>query len=439
MTQLSRTDLNFIDVFIKSNQHREILKNGIEALPPVFNYKVGGRYYQFAKNIFIFIQIIVEFVIFVFTKQPSVDKNSSLFYVYDQEQHDYRYKYLEYHLPHEDITGISYKNKICFSSLSFRFYSKLLFNAVVILTKSLLTPSRVFPSGYFKILRKCLVVHSHARKCNASDIYLFYIYKSEIKFLSAYLKEQGFYVNLIAGDAPLFIYNQYLIGDSLKACIPYQFHEFQVYSKNCSFQDIEQWSPENIRKMDYYKDAIISENNDIIGLYTQGFRLRHKLGLVQLSFAEYMINAEQELINIVVDYVNNNADVQLIIFPHPLERRYFQKDIYDGFSHILNHPRISIDWSGKDSVLSFGEVGLGITLLSGIGFDRVFMGFRTIFWKKTPDIQGVFPDVAVDSPYHKLFVDDPITMNEKMKTIQMMTHQEFMQKYFKRAFGFLKK
>ncbi|HEC35429.1 MAG TPA: hypothetical protein ENI39_02720 [Anaerolineae bacterium] len=281
-------------------------------------------------------------------------------------------------------------------------------------------------------MRTSLLTFSRTYASTNKTIYLFRIYRIETPFVAAFLKERGLHVHVVTSSSPLSFYHRVLIGDSLKVCHPYQVDEFQHYRRLGACESCELWSPETFCQLEArYKGLVIDEHFDIIGVYTQGHLLRDQLGTLNKDFAVGAIRRETELLEMVATYANNHPDVHFIVFPHPMERRHYKRTGEHQFGGLVRLPNVKVDFSGAaDSTLQFDRVGLGLTTLSSIGFERIYLGFRTIFY--VSDLEYINWDIQ--SPYHKIFFTKQNALLSAVDTVRKMSHREFMHHYFGRLF-----
>lgn len=175
---------------------------------------------------------------------------------------------------------------------------------------------------------------------------------------------------------PLTTENHYLIGDSLKLCHPYQADEFRAYRHLGVCENAEMWSPEELELLSRcYGGKQVSDYPMKIGLYTQGFWLRLQKGASGPVVGGEFARQEEDLATYLVTYLTQHHDVQLFVFPHPIERRHYQQTGEYQFKTLAEHPQVTFDVSDTSSMTSFDQIGLGITISSTVGFDRLYNGF----------------------------------------------------------------
>jgi hypothetical protein len=285
---------------------------------------------------------------------------------------------------------------------------------------------------YVRIIRSCLLVHGYLLTSSHPFVYLCHPHRTDTLFLAAYLRERGYYVNLVATPyTPLAVHNKYLIADSIKLCDPYQASEFEAYNKLGTCHHFELWPVARIYELvNYYKNRKIEDHTNILGLYTQGFWLRIQTGKSSEVTGQRIAKQEHELIENLLEYLTNHPAVKLIIFPHPMERRHFEATGEHQFKHLQSISQVEVDFTRSSSVYDFDRVGVGITTVSSSGFERIHLGFRTLFY--IPYVS--FMDLSVNSSYNTLFTKNKEELFGKIDQIREMRNEDFIKHYFGDSF-----
>jgi hypothetical protein len=281
---------------------------------------------------------------------------------------------------------------------------------------------------YVRIVRMCLLVHGYLLTASERVVFLCHPHRWDTTFQAAYFRENGYYVNLVATPyTPLAVHNKYLIADSIKLGDPYQVGEFEVYHELGSCHHYELWPvARSYALVEHYKSRSILDTEHILGLYTQGFWLRVQIGKAGETIGQRLAKQEMELIQNLVEYLERFPDLKLIVFPHPKERRHFQEKGQHQFEQLASNPRVTIDFEGSSSIYDFDRVGLGITTVSSSGFERIYLGFRTVFYIPYTS----FMDPAVQSPYNALFCGNKDELFDKIDRIRPMPNDDFMEHFF---------
>ncbi|MDY7075434.1 MAG: hypothetical protein SXV54_00790 [Chloroflexota bacterium] len=406
----------------------DVVERRLEAQSKVLKSK---KLTQRNRFVVLFINLLRYFTLIVELlgaySRPAPQADATIFFEYNPESFAKRSQFLEWNMPDTRFKGVSYDDKICAIPNGRFVWRVMLWLLGTILVSVLYRPSQLTPN-LVRVVRTSLLTFSLARASTSKTIYLFRLYRVETSFVAAFLKERGIRVLLVASSALLSFDNRVLIGDSLKVCHPYQVDEFRHYRHLGTCESCELWSPETFHQMETrYKDLVIDEHLEIMGVYTQGCRLRAQLGTLHKDFAAGAIRREAELLEMVLTFASSHSDVHFIIFPHPMERRHYKKTGEHQYGKFFETANVEIDLSdATDSTLQFDRVGLGLTTWSSIGFERIYLGFRTIFY--VSDLEYINWDIQ--SPYHKIFFAGQDAFLSAIDAVRKMTHREFMNHYF---------
>jgi hypothetical protein len=288
----------------------------------------------------------------------------------------------------------------------------------------------VLAASYVAIVRNVLVLLGHAKALRGDrGAYLFRVYRIETPFLAAALREAAVPVSLIQGTTPLFPNVPRVFGDRLVLGTTYQRDEVEFYQRSQPWPPTVVWAPaEAVDMEERYGAQVLPDLPEAIGVYTQGWWLRSRLGIADPDTEDAYVGHERAFLACILGYLDGNPDVRAVVFPHPLERRHWNANSEHGYGLLADHPRVEIDWSGQSSVLSFDRVGLGVTTFSTVGFDRLWMGLRTVFFPEEGSVDGQVP-----SPYAALFAPDAATFLNLSDKARQMTHAAFMADYFGKA------
>ncbi len=422
--KLTSLDQQFINWMVPADRHRQITQNKLEYETDVVLQSPGHWLVIYGRNWGMYLYFLVELLLALF--KPALPKTPELvaFDTNYQNTAD-RLDYFRYNLPDQPIKLINFYSRLPAIAEKREAITKTLHLGLFLL-RALFQPSEL-SREYVRTVRACLLVYGYVYASQETAVYLFHLHRHESPFIAAYLQQRNIHVNLVAWDPPLAAHNKYLIGDTLKLCNPYQLDEVLVFKEVSNYRQTDLWPLEKIhRLMAFYKEQPIPHYTNRLGLYTQGFWLRTKIGKAGQESGRLWQEQEQQLIDVIVRYLKTHPELHLTIFPHPLERKRFQEKRDNAFLFLQNHPQITIDFSGTNSMYQFHQIGVGISLMSSSGFERLYLGFRSLFY--VPAIS--FIDPQVKSAYDPLFVRTESDLVEKLDKIRFMTHATFMQHYF---------
>jgi hypothetical protein len=281
---------------------------------------------------------------------------------------------------------------------------------------------------YVTIARACLLVSAHAAATRDRTAHIWRAYRIETAFMAAYLRRCGLRSDVIVETTPMAPYNRHLLADTVTLTNPYHVDEARVYGSLARVGEYRLWGPTEAPLLERtYDDRDAPDLPLVVGVYTQGYWLRVLRGTCDDVTAASMVPLEEQFAEIVAELARRRPDVRFLVFPHPMERRYFAQTGQSGpapFEGLANVSTVA-DGAGS-SALGFTGVGLGLTTVSTIGFDRLYMGFRTLFYTGTsPQI-----DRDVPSRFARLFFDDAEAFMAAVDLERVRGHADFMREYF---------
>lgn len=216
-----------------------------------------------------------------------------------------------------------------------------------------------------------------------NKVHYFCIHETDSNLMAYVLMQNGIYINKIPSEVPLQFLNKTIVSDSLSFCFRYQEEEYMKYRATMHVKKIQHWIPEGSFNLEaFYNVEERSTRNKTIGFYSSGMWLRNEIDIMDLQNADLY---EKELLEMLVNYIKENPDFQLIVFLHPIEKRNLEKTraYYDKFLVPINFANTTVANSSL-----FKEADVVVSLYSTLAFERIFWGFKTIIY---PMGQDEFP------------------------------------------------
>ena len=281
---------------------------------------------------------------------------------------------------------------------------------------------------YITIVRACLLVSSHAKVTHSQTAHLWKAFRIENGFMTAYLRRCGLRSDVVVETTPMAPYNRHLLADTVTLTNPYHVDEARAFAASARVGGYRLWGPTDAPSLERTYDGVDAPDlPGVVAVYTQGYWLRVRRGTCDATTAAVMVPLEDEFAGIVAELARRNPEVRFVVFPHPMERRYFAEtgDRGPAWFEGIENVAFSADGEGG-STGAFRTVGLGLTTVSTIGFDRVYMGYRTLFYTgNSPQI-----DTSVPSRFNALFFRDRERFAAAVETERLRTHAESMAAHF---------
>jgi hypothetical protein len=212
-----------------------------------------------------------------------------------------------------------------------------------------------------------------------SELHFYTAFEKDSNALALLLRKNGIAVNKIPSPSLLAAHHREIITDTLSLGSPYQLDELEEFKSTQYITTVNRWTPE---LWPMYGERY-AEHTDAppqtIGFYSHATWLRELDGNADTGFGDH--TAEKELIPALAAYQRKHPETQLILFLHPRERKpetiARTRQHYDNYFAGINY-RFS-DQNEK-STNQFDAVDVGVGGVSTILFERLFAGYKTIFY-----------------------------------------------------------
>lgn len=258
--------------------------------------------------------------------------------------------------------------------------------------------------GLFTLVKEhnIKIIHDHVQ------------YENDSNFSYLLFKKQNVKYHKCPSPGPLKIHNQLILVDSLFINNPYQEEELNIYSETIRFKNYKKVPPENAFKfIDFYRDKNHSLKNSL-GFYSHGAWVRKKQGHKNDGLT--ILQSENEILNILT-----NLRVEKGYFLHPKEKLDIKEAI--SFYHKFDNAPTFLNLQSPSNLL-FASVDIGLGAYSTILFERLFAGFKTLFYRSEKDD---FP--RKDSALFQISFSNSIELQSLISTISGMTNKEFFSNY----------
>ena len=212
-------------------------------------------------------------------------------------------------------------------------------------------------------------------------LYHFNIYEKESNFLSFYLENSlGIKTTKCPSEVPLGFWNKIIICDELIICNAYQLDEIEFFSSTIRVNTFQKWGPENAHKVapQYKSRDIAFRSNNKLGYISTGAWVREKEGHVDQGFQ--MARNEQMMLQFFNKFLKGK-DLKLIIMLHPREKsKKYMTESTAMYANILNDIPYEFAPIDVPSNQLFDQVDLVVSFYSSLLFERLYFGFKTIFY-----------------------------------------------------------
>lgn len=303
---------------------------------------------------------------------PVISKDSVLVYDLSKASEQDRLGYLKDLYPSQQFSYISSDACKGFKSTGDKwlFLFASIPAQVVIVFIGLIKKER---SGINSILSNILLTRNlvHiAKQSNRRKLILFSAYDTNSAFMSLNLQKSGIEVTTVTSEVPLYKWNTILVTDVLHVCSEYQVEELK-HLPHIKYKTVEKGAPEKYFEVkDLYKEPAIP--NRKLGFISTGGWVRNKLGHIDQGID--IESFEQRILKDLDAILSKAKHIELIIYPHPRELRYFdgsQVELEGFYKKLLPGTDFTINFSGKPTSRLFDESYLAICFMTTSIFERV--------------------------------------------------------------------
>lgn len=159
-----------------------------------------------------------------------------------------------------------------------------------------------------------------------------------------------------------------------------------------------------------------------VGVYSSGFYCRADHGFFEDEIINAGVIREREMLSQVYDYAIKRPDIEFIIFPHyTRDVEPFEKAVVH-YRDILRLNNVSLADANKESMDEHANIELGLTTISNVFWDRLFMGFKTIL------INPIFIETFVNNTGVKnvSVATDRVSFDEQVDRFLEMSGVEYI-------------
>jgi len=270
-----------------------------------------------------------------------------------------------------------------------------------------------------------LKITAYCSKFKARNFLFFCAYEKDANFISYLLmNEFHFSVQFVPSPNPLGNFYKKVVCSIFTYTSPYQKYQYEQLKENWYVKEFVNWP---IFNHQHLKQLIPTFNyvtiKNTVGFMSSGNWLREELGEKELGLGER--EAEKQLMACLKEFIEKNKKVSLIIFLHPFEKRTPER-IERSISFYKNRfgENVRLGDLKKSTIQQLDLVDVGVGVYSGVLFERLFVGFKTMF--------GLF-----NMPYN-YFSDDrllnisaysKIDFNQKLQELLHLKNEEYIQKF----------
>ena len=331
-----------------------------------------------------------------------------------------REKYLRLYSKIKQFEFISYEELLFFRSKTHKFFY-ITFSIPFLLLYFVTSQFFENKSSFALLIEYPLVLNNFITKIKGNhkkEIFYFSIYERESNFFAYQLMKSKHKIYKILSDTPIAIWNKNILTNQIIVCNKYQQFEIDLFSDTIIFEGLKFWGPElSFRYIKTYNKSVITPTNTI-GFYSTASWIRNQDDEINqgIDFFEMEKKVLLCLRKLLID-----NEYKVTIFLHPKEIRSKSMDLINLHYHKLlgQNANFQISKSKLSSDQLFHLVDLGVAFNSTIIHERIFCGFKSIFFPNNPD----FP--IQDSPLYNICAKNEKDFLNLIKVNLKMSRRDF--------------
>jgi hypothetical protein len=301
------------------------------------------------------------------------NNNSSIVYDLSDVSKKERIHYLRFYGIENELVFVTSHELIYFSSFGHKVWF-LLVTFPIQIQLLILGLFKKDISGLSFVLKNILITSNFLRLCKRQkikDVYMFGIYDTNSAFLSYSLMKNHSYVHQITSEVPIYKWNKIIVTNELILCSEYQFAEIEAFKKTVVYDSCKLFGPELYYKVaDLYQLPAVKNNK--VAFYSTGGWVRNKLGNIDQGVD--IESFEEKILKDIDDCLSEYKELELIIYPHPREKVYFDHSIellHQHYLKFLPNCKFTVKTENILTDEFFNECYLAICFISTVMFERV--------------------------------------------------------------------
>jgi hypothetical protein len=220
------------------------------------------------------------------------------------------------------------------------------------------------------------------------ELYFYSPFEKDANALYLLIKELNIEVYKIPSPNLLSIHNKILLSDVLVLSSPYQQDEMDVFHATIRAGRVLHWKPE---QFDGYAHIYHSETPQpkpgTLGYYSHASWVRHADDDTNTGIGDH--ESEVLLKKIMGSYLSLRQDLKVTVFLHPREKKHRNfTEVVSHYDRVFGTGRYEFAPLASPGSHLFYTVDVGVGAISTILFERLFLGYKTIFF---PAAMTAFP------------------------------------------------
>lgn len=242
-------------------------------------------------------------------------------------------------------------------------------------------------------------------------------FEKDANLLSLLLMDQGIQVMKIPSPGPLSAHHTHLIANTVVCSSAYHLEEI-AYFKNWTYEQLLHWPPEQFHTYAHLYANLNKTAKNSIAFYSHGEWVRRAEGHADPGLG--ILENEAFILTELNAFLTANKHINLVIYPHPKERK--RSDILAHYGEFITTGSFRIYEGLQPTAWNFHEEDIAIMAYSTLLFERLSLGFKTLFVSTQA---GSFP--LSTSPLNNICIRSGENFQMKLKNALQESQIEFFE------------
>ncbi len=262
----------------------------------------------------------------------------------------------------------------------------------------------------------------HLRKHKISKLYYFCGFNKDANFAAVLLQKNQIICHKVPSSNPIKNFYQFVIADVFSFTAPYQKQEYEHLKANWMVDRFEEWPVFHFEQIQGILNKYKTPKTNTLGFISSGIWRRIERGDNALGVGEY--DSELRLIAFLKLYLNQNPQIQLFIFLHPIEKNnpehYLKAQSH--YQKVLGTNNIEFFEPSIPSFKLFDRVDLSVAAYSSANLERLYAGFKTLYAPL-----GIRSDYYADSSLNNIAAFDEKSLETLLNNSFEMNGEAFFE------------
>ncbi|MCH8330928.1 MAG: hypothetical protein IH946_06045 [Bacteroidetes bacterium] len=239
------------------------------------------------------------------------------------------------------------------------------------------------------------LVHT-VERCQIKELYVLNNIEVDAIMMAMVLGKKGVSINFLMSADALAFNSSSLVADKMIITNAYHEEELKYFEKSMSFNHVIHWPPfESIDYGERYIEKELQLELGTIGFYSSGGYMRMLKG--DAKSEDLKVN-EYRMYEGLTEAMKGNVAEKLLIFLHPIEKQDEAALIVakEHYEKIFQGVRYAIHDPGVVTAEAFEKADLAISVYSAVLYERLFFGFKSLFFMRTEHPHFPVPGSALE-------------------------------------------